>query len=329
MSRVVAGWSWNPSTSSTKAPRVSGQSTGTIREKTNGGVLLFGGLTGAAGSPTTNDLWRFDPTHQEWTALQSSVKDAATPRVRMYAASATLGSKFYIFGGWDPMEPGSGGEFLNDVWSFDWTTETWSEETARLPFPVSRHAAATVNDDMIIIHTYKGILIFKDGEISEQATEGDAPDSLSMCAMTAIGHKVVIFGGSDKNQRMSSELYVLDTNNWTWSKLENQCKEDGPTAMASPCIAVLNKDKCIVFGGAGLAPSGYEGGFGLMPKDDTWLCTISEKVVEWEQIELDTKPEGRVAASLNVLGEGKFLLQGGYDPVSKATFEQPWILTSN
>ena len=140
---------------------------------------------------------------------------------------------------------------------------------------------------------------------------------------------VVLFEGLDKNQRMLFEVYILDTTNWTWTKLENQCKEDGPAAMASASMAPLTQDRCIVFGGAGLAPTGYEGGYGLIPSDDTWTCIISEKDVEWERIEVDKRPEGRVAASLNCLGEGRFLLQGGYDPVLRVKFGKPWILSTN
>jgi len=341
----ATGWSWSKvsisNTASNRAPSVSGQATASsIHKNSVSDVLLFGGLTGAAGAPTTNDLWEFDSTKDEWTKFLPDNDDGARsivrPRVRMYAASAMMGNKFYIFGGWDPMEPGSGGEFLDNIWSFDRTTKAWSEEKAKLPFPVSRHAGATVmgdnsGDDVVIIHTYKGILTFRDGLLTEQATDGDAPESLSMCAMTAIGNKVVLFGGSDKNQCMSSEVYVLDTTNWTWTKLDKQygTTEEGPAAMASASMAPLNREKCIVFGGAGLAPTGYEGGYGLLPKDDTWICTVSERNVEWERVECAKRPEGRVAASLNKLGDGRFLLQGGYDPVSKATFEEPWILSTD
>lgn len=319
---MASGWSWSPLTTVGKAPRVSGQAAAGINENE---ILLFGGLTGAAGSPTTNDLWHFDCNKDAWTQLLSEDEDESShPRVRMYAACATIGAKFYIFGGWDPGAPGSGGEFLDDIWEYDWTAKTWTKQEAKLPFPVSRHAAVSVGEDMAIIHTFKGVLTFKDGVLSEQPTKGDVPDSLSMCAMAAIGDTVMLFGGADKKQHMSSELYVLDTTNWTWTKL--QLQDSGPVAMASASMAPLSEDQCIVFGGAGLAPTGYEGGYGLMPSEDTWICTLKGKIVDWKQIECDKSPDGRMAASLNRLGDGRFLLQGGYDSVTKATFEEPWVL---
>ncbi|KAL7524533.1 LOW QUALITY PROTEIN: hypothetical protein ACHAXR_002039 [Thalassiosira sp. AJA248-18] len=281
-----------------------------------------------AGSPTTSDLWHFDSNKDEWIQLLSNCDAGAScPRVRMYAASAMVGTTFYVFGGWDPGNPGSGGEFLDDIWAFDWTTKMWSEQEAKLPYPVSRHAAVTVGDDTVIIHTYKGVLTFRDGRLTQQTTKGDAPDSLSMCAMASDGNKVLLFGGSNKNQLMSVVPYVLDATSWTWTKLENEGQENEPEAMASASMVTLNQDQCILFGGAGLAPTGYEGGYGLLPKDDTWIGTMNESSVKWELLECTKKPEGRLAASLNCLDGGRLLLQGGYDPVAKATFEEPWILS--
>ena len=79
-----------------------------------------------------------------------------------------------------PMEPGSAGKLLDNVWSFDWTTKMWSEEKGKLSFLVSRHAVATVGDGVVIIHTYKGVITFKDGILPEQTNNGDVPDLLSM-----------------------------------------------------------------------------------------------------------------------------------------------------
>ena len=344
----ATGWSWSPLSAADGAvPRVSGHTSATITAdgtKSSASVLLFGGLTGAAGSPTTNDLWQFDCQSDKWIKLLDNNKSLSScPRRRMYAASATLGRKFYIFGGWDPGMPGSGGEFLDDIWSFDLVSKQWSEEMAKLPFPVSRHAAVTMGN-RVIIHTFRGVLIFDDKDggtiIYEQPTapcnngDGASPESLSMCAMAALGDdKVVLFGGSDKKQQISSELFVLDTKDWTWTKLVCPVVDTRPTALASASMAPLSKDSCIVFGGAGLAPTGYEGGYGLVPRDDTWICTIKKETnaVEWERIECDRRPEARLAATLNCLDNndsgGKFLLAGGYDSVSKGTFSEPWILS--
>ena len=83
---------------------------------------------------------------------------------------------------------------------------------------------------------------------------------------------MIFFGGSDKNQRILSKVCVLGARNWMRTKLKNQCKEDEPVAMASANMATMTQDRCIVFGGAGLAHTGYKGGYSLLPKDDRGTC---------------------------------------------------------
>mmetsp|Transcript_22538 Transcript_22538/g.33298 ORF Transcript_22538/g.33298 Transcript_22538/m.33298 type:complete len:331 (-) Transcript_22538:164-1156(-) len=315
---VANGWMW--SKVSSQAPKVSGHSIGSL---SGDEILLFGGLTGAAGSPCTDNTWYFNG--KQWSLVESSQK----PRVRMYAASAVLDRKFYIFGGWDPMSPGSGGEFLDDIWEFDWTKKAWKCLDTKLPYPVSRHTACAIsNEHSIIIHTYKeDILLFKDNVIAQQETKGeDQPTGYSMCAVAPLSRtKMVLFGGSTKTQQMSQDAYVLDTETWTWTKLVSDDGE-APSKMSSCCAAPMGDNQMLLFGGAGIKATGYEGGMGLVCEDETWLLTVVDGTkAQWTKTDCPTKPAGRVAASLSPIGSS-FLLQGGYDPISKCTFEEPWIL---
>lgn len=138
----------------------------------------------------------------------------------MYGASAVLADKLYLFGGWGPGAPGSGGEFLDDVWELDTSTNKWPQLNVKLPFPVSRHTACTVSTkmgDAIVLHTFKGIIVFQvdqDGspKLTEQDTTGndkDSPKGLSMCAVSALAStKMLLFGGSTRTQQMSQDAYV-------------------------------------------------------------------------------------------------------------------------
>jgi hypothetical protein len=260
----------------------------------------------------------------------------------MYSASAIIDGddKMYLFGGWDPGAPGSGGEFLNDVWRLDLVTKEWSNTGLELPFPVSRHSACAVGD-IIVICTYKGVLVFKKGggeeRISSQETSGDAPNGLSMCAQVSLGDQgVLLFGGSTKTQQLSDTACYLDTKTWKWTRLK-AAGESSPSARASPCAAPVpdTKDQAVVFGGASIDNEGYAGGKGLMPLSDTWLVTVDQisGTAKWKQLSNNEKsPEARLAATLTcIYGEGgkggkRMILQGGYDSTSKETFSEPWIL---
>jgi Galactose oxidase, central domain len=348
---TVSGWvstkaSWAtsdhpPGVSSptfTKPPQVSGHVAVSSPNIPN--IFLFGGLTGPAGSPVTNTLYEYDVGGwREITPKEGPLEQL--PRKRMYTAASILedgsDSAMYIFGGWDPGAPGSGGEFLKDVWKLDLVTKQWKDVGLELPFPVSRHAACTVGD-MIVIHTYQGVLLFQNdgnsGRISLQETTGDCPDGLSMCGQVSlIDSGVLIFGGSTKTQQLSDATFLLDTTSWEWTKLKN-IGDKVPSARASPCAASVYdcNNQAIVFGGASIGDSGYEGGKGLTPLSDTWLVTIDKDTgtAEWKQTAMsDVGPEGRLAATLTpIYGEGgkRMLLQGGYDSVSKKTFNEPWVL---
>jgi Galactose oxidase, central domain len=348
---MATGWTWTKadhapgggtSSNTKQPPQVSGH-IAVSSPKVPGAVYLFGGLTGPAGSPVTDTLYEYD-AGGGWREIAGKKGALAkTPRQRMYSASGILkdgndGAALYLFGGWDPGAPGSGGEFLKDVWKLNLVTKEWTDMNMELHFPVSRHAACTVGNTMIVVHTYQGILVFdnNDGKITARETTGDGPDGLSMCAQVALGDTgVLIFGGSTKTQQLSDSAYYLDTTTWKWTRLVNV--GDAPSARASPCAAPVadNENQAVLFGGASIGSTGYEGGRGLMPLSDTWLVTVDKVAgtAEWKQVAMsDVGPESRLAATLTcIYGEGgnRMLLQGGYDSTAKKTFSEPWVLRSD
>jgi hypothetical protein len=383
------GWVWtkaaappvvvsksSPPSSLSRLPQVSGHvaaSSSTTLPSVGGRLLLFGGLTGPAGSPVTNALYEYVVRDDEdgvvggsWVQVvppkgtrgpQEEEEEEAGhaslwPRKRMYSAGAILGDNaFYLFGGWDPGAPGSGGTFLNDVWRYDLaTTRTWEKLDIDLPYAVSRHGACAVNDNsMIVSHTYQGVLVLKqrttlgvgvDGTsqsdcmtMTVQETTGgedDRPDGLSMCAQVALGNRYVfIFGGSTRTQQLSDASYLLDTVTWKWTRLKTVPDENdnagtaplAPSARASPCGSAVpgSRDhQVIVFGGASLGGEGYAGGQGLVPLNDTWLATVNVEAgtVAWQRIAATTDagrcPEARLAATLNCIpGKPRTLLLQG------------------
>ena len=320
MGYALPSWS-----SHVSGPRVSGQATAVTE---SGRMLLYGGLTGSAGSPCTDTLWSHDG--DAWHKVETQ---GEAPGPCMYAAAAAVGEDFYLVGGWDPQAPGSGGTFLSSAYKLV-DGQTW-ERLDDLPVgPVSRHTACAVGN-LVIVHTFRGIVLLDPdtGKFREQATSGEAPDGLSMCAASPLGdgHSMLLFGGSTKTQQMSADAYVLDTTTWAWRKLKAEGADGAavPTPRASSCAAPAGDGKsCIVYGGAGLGGGGYEGGRGLCATDETWRVHVAGDTATWELVDAEgAKPPPRVAASLNALKTpGKFVLQGGWDPASKETFEATSVL---
>ena len=200
--------------------------------------------------------------------------------------------------------------------------------------PVSRHAACTVGNKMVM-HTFRGILVKTASEDGgslwmEQATTGDGPEGLSMCAMAPLSdNSLLIFGGSTKTQQLSADAFVLNTDTWEWTKLVIDGDNGSPEARASPCAAQCGENQCVIFGGACLGGGGYEGGAGLQAQDDTWHLTVKDgKKAAWELVKAaGDGPKARLAATLSPLPSsgGGLLLAGGWDPKG-GTFDDAWIL---
>ena len=300
-------------------PRVSGHAAATH----NGKVLVHGGLTDGAGSPCTDELWSFDPEARAWSQLAP----VGGPGVRMYAASAVVGDHFYSTGGWDPGAPGSGGEFKDEVWKMDLATLEWTQLPALPGGPASRHTACAVGGK-VVVQTFRGTIVVDGDAVSEQPTSGDAPLGFSMSAACALNDaEMLVFGGSTKEQGMTADAYVLDTRTWAWRKLRAAAGE-APTPRGSACAAAVDATTAIVFGDAGLGGGGYGGGAGLTPYDETWRLTVDGETATWSRLDnLGTPPAPRVAASLNKLPSGDFLLHGGWTPKGdKETFAESHVL---
>jgi hypothetical protein len=172
-------------------PKVSGHASAV--DEHSAALFVFGGLTGSAGSPATNELWMYD-ADDTWKQVETT----SGPGARMYAVSAIRDDDFYLFGGWDPGAPGSGGTFKDEVWKLNLNTLQWTQLEAMPCGAASRHAACLVGD-RVVVHTYKGTLVMEGDTLRAQPTTGLAPEGLSMCALAPLGDdQVVLFGGSTK-----------------------------------------------------------------------------------------------------------------------------------
>jgi N-acetylneuraminic acid mutarotase len=256
----------------------------------------------------------------------------------MYAATAILGDALYVIGGWDPEAPGTGGTFKDEVWRLNLDTNEWQELNAMPGGPASRHTAVTVGDQ-IVVQTYKGTLVLKDGVMREQPTTGDSPVGFSMASAVALDdHTMLHIFGSTREQGMTADVYSLDTRTWTWTKLSAFRYGDVPGPRASAAAAKLDDNSVLVFGGAGLGGD-YDGGKGLRAFDEMYKLTVRNSAENepeknamdlasdffkgtskestpakqgagapehalWEKVEADPRPAPRVAASLTPLQAG-------------------------
>jgi len=178
------------------------------------------------------------------------------------------------------------------------------------------------------VHTFRDGVVRRDacGIAKSHLTTGDAPEGVSMCAVAPLADPapaLLVFGGSTKTQGFSADAYVLDAASYEWRRLD---APGGPGPRGSCCAAAVDGSRVVVFGGAGVAASGYDGGKGLRASDETWLLTVDGDRGTWELLDV-AGPPARVAASLELLPDASLLLAGGWDPATGATFDDCWTLT--
>ncbi|MCX7045453.1 MAG: hypothetical protein NTX50_08230 [Candidatus Sumerlaeota bacterium] len=108
----------------------------------SGNLWLFGGLgyDGFGDDDILNDLWKYNPTANQWTWMkganaaattgtygtQGAPADANTPGARSGSVSWTDGAgNLWLLGGNGLDDSGDWG-YLNDLWKYDFTTNRWA-----------------------------------------------------------------------------------------------------------------------------------------------------------------------------------------------------------
>jgi N-acetylneuraminic acid mutarotase len=148
----------------------------------DGQMFVYGGA-----DPTNKPMgifYRYDPAKNEWASLPSN------PVPVHHGASATVGRKFYVFGGFRLPDTGKLGNWYpeNKAWMFDLDTQKWSA----LPnMPTARGALAAVAAG-------KKIYVMGGARIPQGTS---MPDGL--------------FGGGPVELVGTNEVFDTDTNTWS------------------------------------------------------------------------------------------------------------------
>ncbi|KAL7752695.1 hypothetical protein RI367_001697 [Sorochytrium milnesiophthora] len=115
--------------------------------------ILFGGASVEEG--TTNHCWLLDPESLQWTTLELSSASLNPPprydHLALYLppTSATAPPRLLVFGGSDVTAG-----LLNDLWTLDLSTNTWSlhASTASTPSPRTARYAGTLVAQQVFLY---------------------------------------------------------------------------------------------------------------------------------------------------------------------------------
>ena len=231
-------------------------------------MYLFGGYNGTS---WLNDLWMFDIDTQRWTCIQESSDPRSTddsqsalgdlpshrsvargrvPSRRFGYVSVVHNNKFVLFGGFD------GSRWLNDMYEFDFGTNTWREIVARGSLPSVRSCPAWAKDDthVYIQGGYDGVerkadffaCDLKTYTWTEMPCLGSPPSPRYFHSCCLYGNRMYLYGGYSGNERLA-DMYAYDFETNHWSEVD-YTTGDAPSGRSS-LVAQVYENCLYIFGG--------------------------------------------------------------------------------
>ncbi|XP_078605037.1 kelch domain-containing protein 1-like [Branchiostoma floridae x Branchiostoma japonicum] len=246
-------------------------------------LYLFGGLSHDVG--WLDDLFVLDTETWSWNEVTDTQGPAPSPRDKV--ASATVGNKVYFFGGFGP----------KDGWDTEESTMSEDEEEEE---DVGQGAKFTWYDDLYIFDTDTNTW-----ENPEPLKLG-APTPRAAHALCAMGKKLVVFGGRDREAR-KNDLYILDTETMKWQQCKVSGQQPEPRSFHT---ATAVGHRVVITGGRGLQDQHFAD-----------FNIFDTKTKEWLQPALHgTKPAPRGMHTATVVAD-QFVLFGGSSDVDPETMQ--------
>ncbi|MCW4048863.1 MAG: hypothetical protein NWE89_03920 [Candidatus Bathyarchaeota archaeon] len=190
-------------------------------------VVLFGGVNG----DTHTDVWVYDFNLENWVCMNPS--SHPLPQYGSGMVYDSVNNKILLYPGhWSTSRTVHG--FGDKVWVYDYIENTWTELDTS-PRPTGRywfHYTWVAHEAAFLLNSGTGssdepcsevwLYRYEDNSWQMISTE-EAPitrSSSSMCydPDTRI---IVLFGGADVNVRQLGDTWLLDSETWTWTSLDD------------------------------------------------------------------------------------------------------------
>lgn len=226
-----------------------------VQTSQGSGVLLFGGEVDSLLPEETdavNDALLSAVSGGAWDSLPLS-GEGEVPRRAGHSATRLPDGRILMFGGVD-----GGGRYRNDTFLVDASRCRWLALRGGItrgapPKPRAYHSATLVGDRIIIVGglgscTWSCKEVYSlsiDGWVWREHTstvDGDVPSPRYGHAAASLGnrHELVVYGGGDAEEgRFESDLAVLDTRTWRWSRPVIQESALPPPPRTGHCLAAL------------------------------------------------------------------------------------------
>jgi N-acetylneuraminic acid mutarotase len=244
-------------------------------------IILFGGNSITAGWEL-DDTWIYDYQTNTWTNANPTIKPPGRSDHAMAYDPVT--KKTVLFGGM--RDVGDTTYLLNDTWTYDFETNTWTELTPEIS-PQERYGARMVynsgNEKIVLYGGNSFGNLSDDGKIwtfdtttttweSLDSTEEAGPRYWHGLTFDEHENELVVFGGTDLEPEVSQsdETWEFSFNLNLWTDLT---KEKRPPACSLLSIVYDQENKKVVlFGGLAFVSSEIYGKVWIYdPQTHDWI----------------------------------------------------------
>lgn len=205
----------------------------------HGRMLMFGGDQGTpimcmSQTDFVAEVWAFHPDCDNFEALEPAA--GMTPRGRYALALDAARGRALIHGG--RFRAGTSGDYTvhDDLWAFDFASESWSMLAGGGPAARSNHVGVVVGEQLIVYGgntSTDGLSFTPLGDTwsfdlateqwSQLTTSNDPPARLFHAA-AASSSTLYVFGGGDENAFVGPffrDLWALDVASGAWTMLDD------------------------------------------------------------------------------------------------------------
>lgn len=222
-----------------------------------------------------------------------------TPITQRFSHSACYydsNQSMYVFGG---CTQSSCNAAFNDLWRLDLNSKEWIRPLASGSYPSPKAGATLVMyKDLLVlfggwtrpspyplhqperffdeIHTYSPSKNWWNCIVT---THGPPP--MAGHSASVIGSTMVVFGGSLGARQMSNEVWVLDLEQWSWSK--PNITGPSPHPRGGQSQIVIDSETLLILGGCG--------GPNALLKD-AWLLHMGTSSWSWQQLRVENEEHG-------------------------------------
>jgi len=246
------------------------------------------------------------------------LSNTSKPLPRYEHGIAFVEDEMFVIGG------NCGGRYLNDVWTFDFATLTWTSiacqatvDSPNSPLPpIAGHSVIQWKNALLVVGGHvkakdmTETMVIRSLDLDSMKwsiveTTGKAPRPRGGHSVTLLGEKLYVFGGEDVARRPLNDFYVLHLETLEWTNLSSVT--NAPAARSAH-VSMSFMDRYLLFFGGGSVASCF---------DD--LFVFDTERMRWHSAPVKGRKPSPRAGHAGAILHGRWYIVGGGNNASGCT----------